>query len=107
MKCRACVSSFVNITRRVVGYKTIRGREAGFTSFYCMNSLSPSIEPTAQPAPESPEATPRSGTSPTPPAPTTPDHEESGADPEPSTAPVDPDGDTDPGASNTGDVHPL
>lgn len=72
--------------------------------------LKPSQDPTAQQfpsAPEGSEGAPGRDSSPTPPAPIEADHEEAGADPAPSTAPVDPDGDTDPGASNTGDVHPL
>lgn len=75
-----------------------------------MISLTPNTDPHAKrpsAAAQGTEADPDTAaeTPPVPPA----DHEESesGADPEPSTAPVDPDGDTDPGASNTGEVHPL
>ena len=71
--------------------------------------LIPSIDPTQQlpAASEGPEAAPGLDSAPTTATPTSADHEEAAADPEPSTAPADPDGDSDPGASNTGDVHPL
>lgn len=76
-----------------------------------MISLQPLADPTAQllaVAPESSAAVPGRDASPPPPAPpTSVDHKAAGTDPEPLTAPVDPDGDTDPRASNTGDVHPL
>lgn len=75
-----------------------------------MISLKPSADAGMQQsldAFQDPKSAPGSESSPPSPSVEADDQEEAGADPEPSTAPVDPDGDTDPGASNTGDVHPL